>query len=143
MSEEKPLHVRVAEALGCRLAIYNLGDRTTYECGCAPERAGDLTNCRRYPHGQDAITDDGERYGSSMLPLYDTDWAATGPLIERFKLDVWCSLGGDPRNPWASRADFAPGEPEMRGSTPLVAVCWLIVALAQDGKLEALGSIEP
>ena len=38
-----------------------------------------------------------------QIPAYDTDWAATGPLIEKYKLDV-DSGNRDDINGWTARA---------------------------------------
>jgi hypothetical protein len=116
---EKPLHVQVAEALGCNPQRYDPvgGPKGTgWACGCKGNNWS--------AHG-DRIT----------LFRYDTDWAATGPLIEKF--GVWVrSLDGVVAKWDAFRNDDLPS-PRGTGPTPLIAVCNLILELAKAGKLAA------
>ena len=120
MPEEKPLHVQVAEALGW----------TEIEpCG--------NVFCGRDPEG---IWQEKHNY----LPNYDTDWSATGPLIERYKINIFgYSDGGYEAT--SQRIDtFVCKEcgavrehpPSAEGSTPLIAVCHLLLALHKAGKLQ-------
>lgn len=68
---------------------------------------------------------------------YDTDWAATGPLIERFKLDVF-SAGGVLCMAQAWRPNTDPQQTfRASGTDPLIAVCRLILVLRAAGKLDA------
>ena len=82
------------------------------------------------------------------LARYDTDWAATGPLIERLGITlVLVSHDGPPRGEvlakpywWAEvgHLDWYDGpicDDREDGPTPLLAVCALILALAEAGKL--------
>lgn len=120
---EKPLHVRVAEALGCTETYY---DDHPYVPGWRGKPADG--------HG-----------GSPHVPRYDTDWSATGPLIERYGISVtmddddassvgWLAgtfeyvCGSDGYHAYMDRG-YATGE------TPLIAVCNLILALKEAGKL--------
>jgi len=99
----RPLHVLVAEALGWECWLDKAG-----WAGRSPD---------------DYMTDP---------PNFDTDWSATGPLVERFKISVAPdqSLPGS----WGAWVgDFAPLA--QRAATPLLAICNLIVALAREGKL--------
>lgn len=126
--ELKPLHVQVAEALGCTTAKAVLrGVIVSWECFCSPS------------HG------DADRF----IPLYDTGWSATGPLIEEHGIAL-LDLNQEGEK-WVA---FLWGEHEYTtfedsyltidgnssdtatGDTPLVAVCNLIVALSAVGKLE-------
>jgi hypothetical protein len=111
---EKPLHVQVAEALGWRV----LGIATP-----------------RWSDGVDRYTGhDPTGVFALAVPRYDTDWSATSPLIERLGLVLYCS-----DRPWAD----APGQNvSADGETPLIAVCNLILALKEAGKLHALASSE-
>lgn len=123
MSEkEKPLHVRVAEALGHATAEHHVGDTvhwTLYIGGDTPS-----------------------------VPHYDTDWAATGPLIEKFRIilrpiiddpswaaGVWeevvPSSSAIPRVKWT---DLQPAG-DLGHPTALEAVCNLILVLKEAGKL--------
>jgi len=120
---EKPLHVRVAEALGCRTRHLR---NAIWLCGCDKDH-------------------NSSDYGGNVPP-YDTDWSATGPLIEKYKIMLW---------PWNETAWCAerrvdlgvPADPErpletgpssdswVKGETPLIAVCNLILWLKEAGKL--------
>lgn len=108
--KEKPLHIQVAEALG----RVSCKEWRLIACGMAGPVYGKVCNHE-------------DCYPASMPPLYDTNWSATGPLIERYGIELehfastWCALG-----PEARRAG---------GRTPLLAVCNLILALKKAGKL--------
>jgi hypothetical protein len=104
MTDEKPLHVRVAEALGCTPRAFD------GEWFC---------DCKATSHRFDG--------GAGRIAEYDSDWSATGPLIERFaiKLDPYHA------DHWEASAEI----PTRDGATPLEAVCSLILALAEAGKL--------
>ncbi len=115
MSEPaKPLHVRVAEALGWKglhPTSYE-GDTRVFWWGSPPGTAIQFAEgCWRY----------------------DTSWTATGPLIEKYKLDIvwdddsWRAYwdGGDD-------GDMGIG---VYAATPLVALCNLILELGEAGKL--------
>jgi hypothetical protein len=128
---EKPLHVRVAEALG-------------------------WTGIKPWPEAMSADAlgghPPGEPRGWNHVPRYDTDWSAAGPLIERFSLSVHpdLSLTGEPRNQWSATRLVAAGEVHESedffhvmsasviagdGVTPLEAVCRAVLALHAAGKL--------
>lgn len=122
MSDGKPLHVQVAEALGWR------------DCRPAHEDETDFDFAWWGHH-------DGDRGYEERVPHFDIDWAATGPLIGRFKRAGWnvgiqCENGGD----WlAWFSDIGQEKPHVdlrgRGATPLLAACNLILALKAAGKL--------
>ena len=126
MSDEKPLHVRVAEALGWT-------DCQSSWIGDAPPRRSAWVG-RGHPW-----------YALEELRYYDTDWSATGPLIERYEITIDAELAPA----WRAESWFhAPtGYPEdeeyggrwqcreAQGDTPLIAVCNLILALKEAGKL--------
>lgn len=125
MTEEKPLRVQVAEALGWTITIDGLGNTP------APD----------------------SRYAVE-IPDYDTDWSATGPLIHArgialLQLDdeeddeEWVAFQWDPvENYTTDDADVGARFPggvyltldgtsdlAVIGATPLIAACKLIVAL--------------
>lgn len=93
-SEERSLSVRVAEAIGWT------------------HPGGFHDCCLR----QD--TSDG------CVPHFDTDWSATGPLIDRLRIGVMrLPLCGQ----WMAAKDF-DGGPSALARTPLLAVCTFIVS---------------
>lgn len=108
---DKPLHVRVAEVLGWR-GFASLGPLWF---GYDPFIQMDVE-----------------------VPRYDTDWSATGPLIEKYRLEVtrecgeWCAH-------WSGDTEYIKVHHDdgTHGKTLLIAVCNLILALAEAGKLEA------
>jgi hypothetical protein len=105
---EKPLHVRVAEALGWRA----LTDAERARGSWYGARPGDA---------QEMLI---------PVPRFDTDWSAGGPLIERFQIDLrW---GGQNLMWWAGarRGVLTCSDP-----APLPAVCELLLALHAAGKL--------
>lgn len=114
MTDEKPLHVRVAEALGWTHISLNTWHQRNNWAGMYPGGAA----------------------GSRRIPRYDTDWAATGPLIERIPITVGRYMSPFMDGAWYATA---PGpsviQSERTGATPLVAVCNLILALKEAGNL--------
>lgn len=115
--QEKPLHVRVAEALGCKPDCKVYGRHEIWSCTCQP----------RPVHDRDGM--DGAPYEGREIEAYDTDWSATGPLVEEYGI----SLEKD-GNAW-----IAGSEDDWTFSddcyTPLLAICHLILALKEAGKL--------
>lgn len=109
---EKPLHVRVAEALGQ-----------------SARWASGLTNESGWYYAS------GTQY-RDHVPRYDTDWSATGPLIEKYAVHVEPDACHPPQ--WLAFV-LHEGEQftvsEGPGDTPLVAVCNLLLALKEAGKL--------
>ena len=120
---DKPLHVQAAEALGWDYSE----DRHEWD-----EFAEGQKRCTRC-HEVAPWT---RHSPSPCCPRYDTDWAATGPLIERFGFVVgrfrildrqWYAILPGTTSPDAQAEEHAP--------TPLLAVCYLILALKEAGKL--------
>jgi hypothetical protein len=99
MSTDKPLHVRVAEALGSMVRLQE---------GWWERLDGAIW--------------------TAAIPRYDTDWSATGHLIEKYGIDLERGGAGQ----WRA---YGPGS-EAEGDTPLLAVCNLLLALKAAGKLE-------
>lgn len=113
MADEKPLHAQVAEALGW----------TNLRCSLADGSAQWGVN----PSGRYRIMWDNLRL--DLVPRFDSDWRATGPLMERYARSVY-GLGGGGWEAMAREAGHLG-----RGETPLVAVCRLVLHLHADGKL--------
>ena len=127
---EKPLHVQVAEALGWEecipFSVYGVKDGSWV--GDDPRKKADSPG--------------------DFVPEYDTDWAATGPLIEKYGISV---IQPDEHAPeradgqWIAGSGGAHGWDDgslcmdcyAGGVTPLIAVCNLILLLAKEGKLAA------
>jgi hypothetical protein len=119
VSDDRPLHVRVAEALGWR----DCAEKTTFGAFEMIENGLWV----------------GRGHALERIPRYDLDWSATGPLIERFKLNLYPWSDGS----WVADSDFSAAtavlsvDMEGSGATPLIAVCNLILALAAADKLDA------
>ena len=122
MSEQKPLHVRVAEALkwtDCRLkgefAADEWAESNLWE-GAPHGSLFRLWPSRFWP-----------------IPRYDIDWAAMGPLIEKYVYRL-------ERTDWGWHAEPKDWDGEEGscgdGSVALIAVCNLILALKEAGKLD-------
>jgi hypothetical protein len=133
LSEDKPLHVRVAEALGCKPYRATPGP-DSWRCGC--QQSPTALNFK--PHG----------WGDTeYIARYDTDWSATGPLVEKYGIEVvtmWPGDAGQDGFCWSAQtgADARSPDPKASaryadGSTPLIAVCNLILKLAEAGKLDS------
>jgi hypothetical protein len=122
-TKDTPLHVQVAEALGCRPRLCvgcdadGTNRRTWWDCEC-----GDWAHCG----GPDTPTQDVSRY--------DTDWSATGPLIEKYGIGI--ELWEDNQwRVWYESDDLSMDIHGDVGNSVLVAVCRLILALGKAGKL--------
>jgi len=77
-------------------------------------------------------------------PRYDTDWEHGGPLIEQYRIDLTPVEYGTllPPPNWRASVTVPLGKPReaidvLRGTglTPLIAVCNLLIALKEAGKL--------
>lgn len=162
---EKPLHVRVDEALygpwspywskhgywivsrPCRHPEGHSRLDHTQQNGFFPERVTEdyFTGGARGWTPYDPMTGkktEPEPWWSASgdwIPNYDTDWSATGPLIERLGITVVLNRDRDRHGPdysWVASAGTLPfSEPGACGATPLLAVCHLILALHEAGKL--------
>lgn len=117
---DKPIHVQVAEALGCNSAFRKAyrGDKEEQWC-CEDGDHRDPTLCEPWLDSPD-------------VARFDLDWCATGPLVERHKIALewhplwappgWCAVSED--GGWIGSAD-----------SPLLAICRLIIELGKAGKL--------
>jgi hypothetical protein len=120
---EKPLHVRVAEVLGWTKARTPIGFRGEVWCAVPP---------RGWPR------EAGPQYngpgGETVIPLFDTDWSATGPVIEKYGIGVWKDWPTS-TDPWTAHVD--KGDAKEYGATALLAVCNLIVYAPQHFSLDS------
>jgi hypothetical protein len=112
----KPLHVKVAEALGCKPHEDDGYEPHHWYC-----------TCEMLDH-----TENGDTTSIPQVLPYDTDWSATGPLIEKYGLRLW-DYSDDEEARWtaAAKGSLIHGV----GPTPLIAVCHLLIALGEAGKL--------
>lgn len=137
MSTERPLHVQVAEVLG-----YG-------ECSpCGEEGAWHFAPGNGAAYREDFtptwrdVFDYGEwhrcEHDRNLVPRFDTDWSATGPLIEKYGLTItpeWLMTEPKKLDGWMARAPTF--HEAWYGRHPLEAICNVIVALAAAGKLKA------
>ena len=127
----KPLHAQVAEALGCKTK-FAWGE---WQCNCKTPDHSEHT-LRNDCHSQSGLGCD-----PTLLAHYDTDWAATGPLIEKYRIGLSPEdepFGTDYRAFCGDRmvdGRRLKSPEESDGPTPLIAVCNLILALAVKGRL--------
>lgn len=123
MSEEKPLHVQVAEALGWT----------------NPKRIGGVMGWQA----------DGPKaalscpVGPVMVPRYDLDWAVTGPLMQKVGAAVFCFRswssntfvfrGKEERDGWQVEVDAAHEGFTWggNGETPLLAFCRMLITMEE------------
>jgi hypothetical protein len=129
MTPDKPLHVRVAEALGCtprEIPYRKEPKRSWWTCGCELQ-----------PHNNN---DDGP--ADDCLKEYDTDWSATGPLIEKYRIELEWERPITPARDFVWTASWGqqighltPVIYSASDTTPLIAVCNLLLALHAAGKL--------
>jgi len=134
--EPMPLHEAVAEALGddlgpcpARLITDDIDsgrEGNGWACGeCGHEGAYAL-GANTYAHNRRANE-------------YDTNWNATGPLIERLGIELLQHhvLGGWLAARGCRRDDLGAlvGGATAHGRTQLIAVCYLILELHRSGRL--------
>jgi hypothetical protein len=115
---DKPLHVQVAEALGCQPKVWaGMGElEPQWHCHCEQDKDGQRAHLKSW-----------DREGISR---YDTDWSTTGPLLEKHQISIQnCGRYDD----WV--ADQVGCGDVGEGSTPLIAVCNLILKLKEAGGL--------
>lgn len=109
-----PLHVQVAEALGWDQdgGLHDWDEAPNGYKGCI--RCGAQTSW------------EGEYDPALCVPQFDTDWSATGPLIEKhgFRLMPY-------KNEW----EASWGVYSAVAGTPLRAVCHLVVNLHRQDRL--------
>lgn len=123
----KPLHVRVAEALGAHCHY----TKPTDPCGaCGNEGPHGGWEVTGWGHGADfdPIAFDND------VPRYDTDWSATGPLIEKYGISLTGPPPSEPGSQWVAYVED-DHEAQSGNRSPLIAVCNLILALKGAGKL--------
>lgn len=127
MSEEKPLHVQVAEALGEVRAVH----AEQYEVG-----QGML--CPRCDW-----LEPWNFFGDTpyCIPRYDTDWSATGPLIERYGISLHYALSErhEHRFEWIASENVSACRCVGRhawNKLPLIAACRLLVEALPNGMHE-------
>lgn len=141
---EKPLHVRVAEVLGAHIEF-------RVAPWYRPHENREPTWMRRCVVGEHVIwpqrglcaVKEGEEAWTYTIPRYDTDWSATGPLIEKYRFATWTAgplhdlVCESDEMLWRCNSDDRGLQQEGSevGATPLIAACNLILALATEGKL--------
>lgn len=129
MLGERPLHVKVAEALGYK------------RCGAGSWHPPDFEG---HP---DPVWPTRVMLCFQEDTRFDIDWAATGPLIEKYKIMLvpWGERASSVR--WWTAAYEAQlcgefhqieGGTTSSGPTILIAVCNLILALHAAGKLKEM-----
>jgi hypothetical protein len=117
----KPLHVRVAEAVGCKPTF-------------GPDRIGVGPDAWRCPCEFDDHAWDSQAEGVGVVKRYDTDWSATGPLLDKYDLGVQSVRGQE--HPFVAHTSALDEEWDFAGGdTRLIAVCNLILQLKAKGKL--------
>lgn len=133
--ELRPLHVRVAEALGWTDLAPMDNPRPPHGQGCPCH--SDWEGWHAGYLGPGTLTPRPSGQGLHPVSRYDTDWSATGPLIEQYGITLirvpapWM-LGRPDGQPWEAYRD----DIKMFGETALLAACRLIVALHSAGKLQ-------
>jgi hypothetical protein len=147
---EKPLHVLVSEALGWTDCEGRETERwtSTVILNPSPNRGESVLWIGRQPLDPAEIQSHpmlpmrtGPHSGRVPIPRYDTDWSATGPLIEKYGIELTIT-GRPPKTHWvcwaAKREGFTPSAEGATGSQhPLRSVCYLLLELKAAGKLEA------
>jgi hypothetical protein len=115
---EKPLHVRIAEALGW--SALRILPTTDHWIGNSPATGHGKI---RYPF-------------TGSVPFYDLDWSATGPLIEKYGIGLEKNTRTHRWTAWFTRTNETDEEAISDScDTPLIAACNLILALKEAGKL--------
>jgi hypothetical protein len=151
---DKPLHVRVAEKLGCKLGEI-WAPHPKYPGKIKGEVIALNCECTHYDHAVGwplEKCDDCSDFDRSVK-RYDLDWSATGPIIERLGIGVapnphgvcLTSIDGStgpfhaylPSDGWDNIHEC--WNQEMLGATPLLAVCALLLALPDEAVRTSAG----
>jgi hypothetical protein len=112
-SPDKPLHVRVAEVLGWT-GIYYAGNFMVPDSDLyMGKKPGEMLVGRE---------------GLSGVPRFDTSWSATGPLIEKYHIEIEYHPFWSHGEVWGAATDEAVGV----GTTPLLAVCDWVLERAKE-----------
>jgi hypothetical protein len=129
-TEEPELYVQVAEALGW-----------TDIQPCGNIMLPDSSFYDGRPPGAVVIIG-WPQEGRRIVPRYDIDWSATGPILERLGIGVqlqgrW-STSGVAKQEWVAEAHWPTYQARYVefGPTPQIAVCNLILDLARAGRME-------
>lgn len=149
---ELPIHVRVAQALAPSVEprlLFPQNVSSIAEDGSLPPAAavGVWYRVHRLdeqnhdcPYRAEGDTCNCTRTWFSVIPSYDTDWSATGPLITKHRIYLLPHTGYSwnpdiPPDGWiAQRHQDEGDECWGHGSDPLLAVCSLILAAKRQGK---------
>lgn len=125
MTEEMPLHVRVALALGYVWAKH-LPDVDSLHPG-ARFVTRKVNQWSEPADGSEPLAVVGDKPAWADVPRFDTDWAATGPLIERLGISVRKVHPSYEKS--HGRWEAEVGAVAVYGETALLAVCELILKL--------------
>lgn len=128
-SSDDPLHVQVARALGWT----RITPDGTWEWTATKPRVPVDTPGWAGSHPQDD-----SHMRNALVPRYDTDWAATGPLIQRYRIGFSPDAPDSPGQILAYYEGAGSEWVEGKGPTHLIAACNLLLALHAAGKLEPL-----
>lgn len=135
--QEEPLRVKIARILGT-LRLPEFCADTAHEGDEAAEGRKRCIHCGAWG---DWTTGKYDR--EDCAPPYGEDspegWAATGELIGRYKIEVaFTPHKGGPEE-WTATAWLPPRDPKevkrASGATALEAICLLILALSEAGKI--------
>lgn len=110
------LSLRVAEALGWT-DIQHIGGLMTP----AASHHDGVPPSERYIVGEKR---------RQKVPRFDLEWETTGPLFERFRIELWRD-----RDRWCAVSPYPDDKTAPYGDTALEAVCELLIALGAAGRL--------
>lgn len=142
---EKPLHVRVAEALGCKLELApsqrwgQPAGEMEWFCRC-PKPKTALTGSVEWKTGQQPKNPRHIGYMTyGEVARYDLSWYATGPYVEKYRL--WVQPCEHPHGSfdgphWTAYVVRGAQSWEGEGKTALIAICHCLIELAAAGKIK-------
>lgn len=141
VSTEKPLHVRMAEALGQEI-VFVAGEHGSVGTWGVVHREF-LVDMRTFPPGPRRrwfVAHDGDIMAEvRAVPRFDTDWIATGPLIEKYGImvhaDTKTAASKQIRAKYEEDGEDREGPIWFNGKTTLEAVCAVILVLGEEGLL--------
>lgn len=136
METVRPLHIRVAEALGWTEFEFSGWAWLKGERGETIENIPiheDSRSWRAFSPWQVHKEHAGQK---QSVPHYDTDWDEIGPLIEQYRIDLSYDSS---RNTWRAVPAYGmPGSKSDTGPGIPVAACELILRLVEAGKLKGV-----
>lgn len=143
---EKPLHVSVAEVLGAEVEwrvpdwYKNIPGHSDDFCWMRRLHAGDRIRTQETHFGGGTVVrviQEGEDLWGDTFPRFDTDWSATGVVLETMLKDGHRDFHLSPPYDTGEGWHAVWGPRVGRGATIQEAICYLLLSIHAAGELES------